>query len=99
VPSRLGDRIEWLYEVQPKLTPVQFVVLSYQVLRCIDRKGKHWHSSRSIGDALNMSERAVQRVQLELHAMGYIDRTKRRSGGMSMSTVVYVLAPGVQPGG
>jgi len=83
--------------VAPKLTGVQFEVLAYQLLRCVNRDGRHWHSSQSIGEALNIPERTVQRVQLELDELGLIDRTKRRSktGGLSQSTMVYVLSPGV----
>jgi predicted transcriptional regulator len=97
VATRLGERLVWLFELTPKLTPVQWQVLTYQLLVCCDRDGRHWHSSRSIADALNMSERAVRRVQLELDELGVIDRTKRRRSrdGRSQSTLVYVLAPGV----
>ncbi len=94
--TRAGGRIEWLIEQAPKLTGPEFMVLTYQLLKCVDRDGKHWRSSASIGDALGMSERAVQRVQRELDHLGLIDRTPRwRKDGGKRSTLVYVMAPGV----
>ena len=95
--TRAGGRIEWLFEQAPKLTGTQFVVLAYQLLRCVDRDGRHWRSSRTIADALNMPERTVRQAQLELEQLGMIERLKRRSktGGQSRSTIVLVLSPGV----